>query len=455
MIRILRHFCVSLWTSCMVSIPLSLYAFVRLNTIFSGVGPGWVGCILIPVCFIFTALCFDLTGRAMIKSLLREADVWEQSGVSKRAENRYLKALRVYDSFLLFPLTAGRIGTLIVHGLARHTPEPELGNQAMINEVLFWYLCRHPKDELVAEVWLSRLRNYPKKIQGRKVSGLLTDLAELYHSHKTIRPLLAGAFLVSGRTDYPARKVLANILKDPNLKSEYREKIERLTGTGKTDPDGLKTSDPAGAMTLGEYAGLSSEFEDGPGPIRPSDHSQRTGLFTGLAAVAAGGAALVLTLLRIVFVFILWGSIAWMGKTLARLYSVAADLIRGSENLGRILRISIVSLVLIALSAFIVNTVSHVQTPSVPPQELKPVEVEIPKPFTIQVAAYLKQAHADRFVATLKKEDIPAQVKLIPGGGKTWYVVRVSAFPDKASAEAFGKQLKDRKMIEEFFVCNR
>ncbi len=455
MIRIIRHFCVSLWTSCMVSIPLSLYAFVRLNTIFPGMGPGWVGAIVIPVCFAFTALCFDLSARAMIRSLLKEADVWEQSGFSKRSENRYLKALRVYDSFLIFPLTARGIGTLIVHGLARHTPEPELGNQAMIREVLFWYLRQHPEDELVAEVWLTRLRNHPKKFQSRNVSGLLTDLTERYHSHKTISPLLAGAFLVSGRTDYPARKVFANILKAPNLKAEYREQIERLTGTGKTDTDGLKTTDPAGFMTLGEYAGLSSEPEDGPGPIHPSAYSRKTFLFKGLAAVAAGGAALVLTLLRMVVVTILWGGISWAGTTLARLYAVAADLIRSSENLGRTLRISVVSLVLIALSAFIVNTVSHVQTPSAPPREIKPVEVEIPKPFTIQVAAYLKPAHADRFVATLKKEDIPAQVKQIPGGGKTWYVVRVSAFPDKASAEAFGKQLKDRKMIEEFFVCNR
>ncbi|MCP4672119.1 MAG: SPOR domain-containing protein, partial [Desulfobacula sp.] len=77
------------------------------------------------------------------------------------------------------------------------------------------------------------------------------------------------------------------------------------------------------------------------------------------------------------------------------------------------------------------------------------------KPFTIQVAAYLKQVHADRYAGVLKKKGFTPFIKKVRGGGKTWYVVRVSEFSDKASAAAFGKKLKDKKIIDDFFVSNK
>ena len=82
-------------------------------------------------------------------------------------------------------------------------------------------------------------------------------------------------------------------------------------------------------------------------------------------------------------------------------------------------------------------------------------EIQIPKPFTIQVAAYLKLKHAETYVGKLKKKGIDAGMKKVDGGGKTWFVVRISQFTDKQSAAAYGQKLKQQNIIEDFFVNNR
>jgi len=55
---------------------------------------------------------------------------------------------------------------------------------------------------------------------------------------------------------------------------------------------------------------------------------------------------------------------------------------------------------------------------------------------------------------SLKKKGIEASVKKVAGGGKTWFVVRVSSFVDKKSATTYGQKLKQQKIIDDFFVNN-
>ena len=90
-----------------------------------------------------------------------------------------------------------------------------------------------------------------------------------------------------------------------------------------------------------------------------------------------------------------------------------------------------------------------------PEQPSTKIDVRINKPFTIQVAAYLKQSHADRYLAALAEKGITATVKKTGGGGKTWYLVRISEFSDKKSAADYGTRLKAEKIIDDFFVSNK
>ena len=120
------------------------------------------------------------------------------------------------------------------------------------------------------------------------------------------------------------------------------------------------------------------------------------------------------------------------------------------------LKTGLMSVVCIWLAFFMVSTVAHLfKSRAVEKGAEKQLEIQVPRPFTIQVAAYLKQSHADRYVAALRKKDIDARVKQAAGGGKTWYLVQVSAFVDKKSAETYGNKLKAQKMIDYFFVNNR
>ena len=120
------------------------------------------------------------------------------------------------------------------------------------------------------------------------------------------------------------------------------------------------------------------------------------------------------------------------------------------------MKIAFLSIVFLWLAFFMINTLAHMfKSKTVEKTSEKQLEVQVDKPFTIQVAAYLKQKHADRYVGLLKKKGIEASVKKMDGGGKTWFLVRVSQFADKNSAAEYGRQLKQEKIIDDFFVNNK
>jgi cell division protein FtsN len=106
------------------------------------------------------------------------------------------------------------------------------------------------------------------------------------------------------------------------------------------------------------------------------------------------------------------------------------------------------------------NTFSHLLTsppPAPPPVPVvgKPLEiVAVTDPFTIQVAAYLKRDHAERFVAELRGRNLDAQWQEARSNDKTWYQVRISHFADRAAALAYGERLKQEGIIDDYYVVN-
>jgi hypothetical protein len=129
--------------------------------------------------------------------------------------------------------------------------------------------------------------------------------------------------------------------------------------------------------------------------------------------------------------------------------------IRMNERTGLVLKMGFFGIISICFLWFMVNTLSHMLQSKTPEKEAIIVQDKVRMPFTIQVAAYLKQIHADRYVDSLRKRQIEADVKRTEGGGKTWFVVRVSQFADKKSAAAYGVKLKQQGLIDDFFVNNR
>ena len=115
----------------------------------------------------------------------------------------------------------------------------------------------------------------------------------------------------------------------------------------------------------------------------------------------------------------------------------------------------------ILAALFIVHTIGYLApsptppptAPSapVPPQEA--VAPAPPMPYTLQVAAYLKPEHAERYLKDLKANGIEAYLKQAQANDKTWYQVRIAHFPTKAEALAYGSGLKARGLVEDFYVA--
>lgn len=76
------------------------------------------------------------------------------------------------------------------------------------------------------------------------------------------------------------------------------------------------------------------------------------------------------------------------------------------------------------------------------------------QPFTLQVAAYLKEESALRRVEELRQRGLDAYLSVAERGGKRWYQVRISHFADPQSARETGRALRDKGWIEDFYVAN-
>jgi hypothetical protein len=94
------------------------------------------------------------------------------------------------------------------------------------------------------------------------------------------------------------------------------------------------------------------------------------------------------------------------------------------------------------------------RAPSVPAsvETPAPAAAAATDPFTLQVAAYLKQEYAIKLVEELKRKGLDAYWTETSSGGKLWYQVRISHFPDQQSAREYGRNLKWKGLIDDFYV---
>ena len=429
MIRSMKSLGIRLWILAMVAVPVCFYVLPRVKALgveSHGLIPA--GMLMVGI-FIFVHFALDLLGRRLIASLLEEARAWERAGLSSRAGRTYVKAAGIYDSFLLSPWPRAAIAQEITGALARFalTCEPENPAFFRATEV---HIKQFPGDETLAQLFLNRIRRRGRT--SRTDEGLLTRLSEVHHGHGRLGPLLADILMDLGRTDFAARKVFKSALDNPGLPRTQRERILEL--------------DQASGLTLGEAAGKAKHVErDGSG--------RGPGIVPLLNGALKGGGRLFGLIFNGVMITVLlmfqWGQRAgvYSGRMLYRLW-------RG-ERTVQYLKWGIIGLCVSGVIYFAGNTVSHLTDGGSGGDRGSSVVKNMPKPFTIQVAAYLKQKHADGFVAQLKDKGVVAGVKKVGGGGKTWYLVRVSEFSDKASATAYGNKLKARKIIEDFFVSNK
>ncbi len=466
----IRHISIWFWLATLITLPGSFVVLPRLAVWFPDT-PAVVFLVAMYAVFgLGIGFMLNVAGLLRIRSLIRDAQLWERSGITTRAEKKLIRAVRLYDSAWLSVLTARRAGALLASSLARFYLASGSQRREIQGAAGAW-LAANPTERTLARFWLERIQD--QDISGTSIQSVLSALADQWYADPELCRMLVELFLKLGRMDFSARRLYRSFLelegkdgfidrRDTAHADMIREMMSarlkdapepvRETDVAAPDPAGLTLGDQrTGGETLrteekglfavikeravladegvpGEPDGDISAISDGR-PVR------RSSLLAGVREIAAGYTS----------------SIA--GRT-GRAKDATLQFMQSREKLWSRVKVVIVVCMGAWLIAFVWGTFSHMFK-SVEQPPARQIKVEIPKPFTIQVAAYLKQAHAERYVAELAKKGVKATTKVSKGGGKTWYLVRVSEFTDQNSAQTYGNRLKADHIIADFFVSNK
>jgi len=427
-------------------------------------------------------------GLSAVERLIREATTWERVGAYRGAEEAFNKSIAVLDSFLLSPLVKRNESAKLAARLARFYLARADKNHSSETFIIA-YLKSHPEDEEVAENWLQQVESH---------GGLKTDHYELAFrignaqpENTVIQRLLARFYLSEGRTDFPALQMYRQVL----TSQEYgRLKGERDTGVdivkdlatlflrdGRADEWALRIYLQAFRLSsqrhkllrgiaacvhwthetertthlLQQARKLLVSFDEmqlkklragfNPPGLEPTEQKISPQLKVGIT---------------------LWKVVRQIGSSLFNLITSAAfelidrarDLvnrIKRSRRSKLILEWTMITVLAIGVISLMVNTISHlIRTKRALYEKEKTTEIVVTDPFTLQVAAYLKPQDAERYVKYLKTKKLDAFWIKRRGKRKVWYQVRVSHFANKASARAYGKSLKAKGIIDDFYVAN-
>ncbi len=422
MIRMLRHTTLCLWMVAILGIPLVFWVMPLVNGIFPGHD-------LLAALVIFAALymvvgyAMNLAGERLVVARVKEAETWERAGITGRSEQRFLKALRLYDTALISPFRAGRVALILAGALAKFSLTSSMESPSFDRAVKA-FLRMAPQEEEIVLLWLKRLCN--GTTPGREDHEILTLVAEVHLDHPVIRALVAELFVASGRTDFTARKVYKTVKEDTGVNPETLSNINELLG-----PE-----------TLAHPEFPATGFKPAPGVDLSA---AAKGMARGMGKVGgAVGGTVKKAVRRLPMVF--HGTVALLKQ--------GYTFFHGHKTVQTALKWGLGLVVAAVFLGFLVNTAVHLFQAAPPTAAVKKVVVEIPKRFTIQVAAYLKKKHADAYVAKLKGKGLDAYVYKADGGGRTWFIVRISRFADKKSAADYGNGLKRQHLIDDFFVDN-
>jgi len=484
MTHFLRHNAVCLWVTLLVGGMGGLWVLPLLQSV--------VGIDLMPfvvagglaAMFLFVAWAVNRAGLRRVAHLMRSADVAEREGLAVEAEAAFREALAALDRFWVSP--ADRRNSLMRLGgrLARFYLAQTRFDPAA-EDFVARYLSVRPEDEEVAEQWV-------RQTEGRgglreEHQDLAARLGSAHPRNEAIQHAQARLFLMLERTDYPAlrsyRRVcdaqgrapdafcedLARLLRKDGRADEWAQQIYSqargaTSGTGMPafprprDAHRVPADLPEAAeadieIPADEWAEPETAFRmtteadalDDEGP------DERVSLLKGRRAVwpifhrltqAVGSAAH-----AALEESHRWGgglgrAIRFVFRIRGVRYALGVLLIAGVVAGGLWVGID-------ALDLF-------GRAPSVPAGAgtPAPAAAAATDPFTLQVAAYLKHEYAVKLVEELKRKGLDAYWTETSSGGKLWYQVRISHFPDQQSAREYGRNLKWKGLIDDFYVTS-
>jgi hypothetical protein len=344
------------------------------------------------------------------------------------------------------------------------------------------YLWAHPGDEEVAEQWVQHAERQGGLREDHQDLG--DRLADAHPGHRIIQLAVARLCLAAERTDYLALKTYRRVCgADGGAPAEFCTELEQLfRKSGRSDEWAHQAFRRAGAV-VAESGGPMAKTPTAPAARLPvdeepaefevsvpdgeaeaafrmsgaadelgEDEEERAALIAQrrlrwAARMDALGrqAAAALSFLRERIRHYGTGGVAW-------LYGIWRDPGRRRALAVLLSAGSVIGIGWMALNAVGVFDPAPTDSPSVSlPSGPAPAAAD---PFALQVAAYLRQDYALKLVEDLKKKKLNAYLIETTGSGKTWYQVRIAAFPDPQSAREFGRELRGKGVIDDFYVTS-
>jgi hypothetical protein len=475
-----KHMAVRLWTTLFFG---SLAALVILTPVADAVGPEWMiipGLFLLVIAYWMTGLVFTALGHRRLNRLIGEATVWERAGMGREARQALALAEATVDSFFFSPFSRKVPSGRLLAQMARFQLSqtfPESSSESVIGAYLHYF----PRDREAAIKWLEGI--LAGRTPTRKSHGIAAGIGAAHTDDTDIQRMLAQYYLTERRCDFtalqayrlvldaetpPATDLLAAIVDlfldgqradslalkayvasreqggtDPRLSSGIAACLHLITPTPLTLPL-LESAEAAlDGVNPSRRAEMVADFlpKMADRDAKRLDRRRQT-------LQPAIGAMIDKTRIR-------WGRMA--GGAATRMTHIGRNLRRALASRSAKTGAKWTAMGLLAASVgwLIVSTSIHLADefkPAVKPPQ--PVVAPIIGPYTLQVAAYLKEADAGRFVAQLKDKGLDAYWTRASGNGKTWYQVRVSHFKTKDEARTVGENMKTSHLIDDYYVAN-
>jgi SPOR domain len=483
MIHPLRHIAFRLWITVFIGGLCSLWMLPGLQAVTGLEAVPILAAAFLAALFVAVGWTTNRCGLGRVHRLLRYADVSERQGLHAEAEDAFQTALALLDSVLIAP--GARRGALfpLAARMARfYLSQTRLSPAA--EDFLSRYLSANPSDEEAAEQWVQHAEQ-----QGglhEEHQDLAAWLGEAHPGNEAIQHGLARLYLMLERTDYPAlicyQRVcgaegrapdefcddLARLLRKEGRWDEWSRRIYRQAAWPPPEPaerhteadadrarshieeasalesetpmdGGEAQADPAFRMSAGG-AELEDDAEEGrPWPLSPRERRMASIRRLKPFAVTAGQKTV---------------------DELCRLAAGARDLLRSlaQSTRARTVLSGLLMAAVVGAGAWLISyTIELIpQAPETlaPAEQATLVPPAVADPYTLQVAAYLRQEYALKLMEDLKRQGLDAYYTETTSGGKRWYQVRISHFPDQQSAREFGRNLKWKGLVDDFYVTN-
>jgi hypothetical protein len=476
MLSFFKHIAARLWLTVLLGGAASLWV---LPSIQDRIGLAWTPLpvlLIMVVAFVLVGWVSNRWGLSTVQHLIHEAGIFERDGMVTEAENRFQRALAVFDSFLISPVAKKQKAVPLRARIARFYLA-RASKSAASERFLVSYLHTNPQDEEVAESWIERVDNRGGLREEHQELASLIGRAQPRNA--TIQAILARYYLMLERTDFPAlqtyrralgarEKVPADFLDglatlflqerraDEWALEAYLKAIEKsdqrsailkgiaacvrwISPGDRNKPLVQQAYVHLEGLNAAEIRQLSTGFKPPVQPSAPRDAQptlqKRTSFFRSCGAVLQ-------TFYEDVTAVPVW---------IFRLIRRPLQSSRSRKALAGVL----LTVLAAAVIALLINTASHLIKVEKPvARKIEQTPDLITDPFTLQVAAYLKPAYAQKYVEQLKKQNLDAYWREAISADKKWYQVRIAHFPDKKSARDFGESLKVRGIIDDYYVAN-